>query len=417
MRQVFTVPLIIILLLGNATFAFPEEGLQSHGILISLDDALKSALKEHDGIQLLHVRREKEAALEKYAKKANWPKLRSNVYGAAVTQTEPGVLFWTNEIAITVFDGWKARSESRIHALKQNEIELQVKSENQKIQFEVRQIYIQILAEREMTLLAQDWLKESRKIFRSFKELYEKELITKREVYHAEALYKAAQYELINHKEAMDYGVTLMRDILKLSENIQLQLEPLMEITRAKRDFSQFEKNPIYEAAKIRLQEKEEEQKIARSGLFPQISVLNRYRIAKDSFLDQNRYEFGLEGKWNIWDFGQTNELVKAKKFEALEVKLQSRIEIKEFEERIKKMQGQAVVEWKKIQSEKSVFKEKKEAYENEKTKLIVNEAGRVQVFEAYQDYLKARIHYIQSLSDFRILQAQLDSMKEGFAV
>lgn len=405
--------LLIMLLLGNAASAFPEEGLPA-GKLLTLDEAFERVLNDNEGIRLLQIRLEKEQALLKHAKKFCWPYVRTSAYGAAVTQKDSGVLFWTNEIVFPVFDGWKARSEAQIHSVKKEQVKLEISNERERVQFEVRTLFIQTITEKEMTLLAQEWLKESERIYRSFKALHEKELITKREVYRAEALYKSAQYELVSHKKTMDYGVDLLRDLLKLPDDFRIDLEPLQDLKRFKPDLSQYSENPIYQEVKLRAQEKRLEEKRERSSLYPQISVLNRYKVAKDSFLDQNRYEFGVEGVWNIWDFGRTRDLVQAKRLEVEEAELQGEIEIKQFERQIKAMSVQLEVARKKIQADKAAEREKKEVYENEKTKMIVNEASRLQVFEAYQDYLKSRIYFIQGVANFRILEAKLEALKRG---
>ncbi len=412
MRKFPILLLLITFLFGNTVSVFPEEGLLSEGRLITLEDALKRAFLQSDQVKLAQTKIEKEEAFREYARKAGYPLLKTSLSASVVTEKRPGVIYWTNEVSLPLVDGGKRKSQIKLHTLKKDEYKLGLASEKASLRYQTKEVYIRVLSEKELILLSEEWVRESKKLYQSFKTLYAKELATRKEFYHAEALYKSARYELLKHKEALDYGLSLLRDLLSLNEYEQIELEPLGEIKRAEFVGSEFLKNPVYEAMRLRVKEKVEESKGVRSNLLPQIALSNRYRIAKDSFLDQNRFEFGVEGAWNVWDFGATRELLKAKELERKETELEGKLKTREFEEKVRELIFRLRTTWAKIESEKANLREKKELYENNKTRLIANELGRLQVFDSYLEYVKARAECIVFEANYRLTEAKLFELK-----
>lgn len=403
---------VAVLVFAHAGFAEAES--MGQGTLLGLTESLEKALKDSSRVKQAEARLEKEKALLSAVKRSFFPKLSTEIYTAFATGDSRGIIFWTSEIRLPVFDGGKLIHERRKKDLEVREKELCLEETKRDVAYEVKVIYIGLVKERELTRLAQECEKEARRFYRAMKALSEKELLARRELFRWETLFRSAQHELIKHKEAMDYGETLISGLVGIERNERIELEPICDIGFQDKGYrilpdEMERKNPLYELVKLRIKEKEEEKKVLSSERFPKLGLAARYNVAKDSFVDHARFEGGLVGSWNIWDFGVLGSEIKAKEAEIKEMIEEGKIKTRELENEAMKLTGDLKVARSKISSLKTLLKERKEAYSNEKTKFIVGENGELDVFNSLVGLVQAKMSLIEAFADYRLIRARIE--------
>lgn len=414
--RVLTGALLIPLLLLGGSSGLAEGDFVSGGTLLTLDESLKRALKDEAQVKRAEARLEREEALLRAVKRKLFPKLDTHLYGAAVTQDRRGIIFWTSEIRLPLFEGGRWIHEKWKQELEVQEEGLHLEEARRDVAYQVKAIYTALLKEKELVRLSQEWVRESEKLYFTRKEIYEKELITREDLFRWEALYKAAQQELLKHKEAMDYGEALMRELAGTREEERIELEPLGDVKGDEPDFGTViqeirEGNPLYEITRLRVRQKEEEKKILRSERFPKLGLSTRFNLARDTFVDQNRFEIGIVGSWNLWDFGVLGNELKAKEAEIKEATHEGRIETETLEHEARKLLGDLKVAWGKTEAVKSLLREKKEAYQNEKTRVIAGERGEAEIFDSFVTLTQIQMAVVEAMTEYRLLQAKLEKI------
>jgi len=412
---------LVSLLIGavataSPVWGFSESELVPGGTLLTLEESLARVLKDDAQVKRAEARLEKEEALLKAVKREAFPKLKTELYTAAVSHDNRGIIFWTSEIRLPLFEGGRRIHEKRKKDLEVQEQKLHIEETRQEVAYQVKAIYIGLLKEKELTRLSQEWVKESQKFYITMKSLYEKELMTREDLFRWEALYKAAQQELLKHKEAMDYGESLIMELAAVGEREHIELEPLGEVSAKELDFNTSleemrKQNPLYEITKLRVKQKEEEKKVLRSERFPKLGLSTRFNLAKDSFVDQNRFELGIVGSWNIWDFGVLGNEIKAKEAEIKEVTEDGHIQTRTLEHEARKLMGDLRVAWGKIEATKGLLQDKKEAYQNDKTRLLAGEKGEAEIFDAFVTLTQVQMTVIEAITDYRLLSIQLEKI------
>ena len=125
--------------------------------------------------------------------------------------------------------------------------------------------------------------------------------------------------------------------------------------------------------------------------------------------MDQDRFEAGVVGSWNVWDFGVLGNKIKAKEAEREEVFEDGRVKTKELEDKLKRLILDLKVSLSRIGVAKSLFNEKREVYQNEKTRFIAQDKGELEIHDSFVNVIKAEMEVIDVLSDYRLLKARLE--------
>lgn len=408
----------ILLLLTGLTASGWSDELPLEGKLITLDSALAQVLNDHVKVKLTQAKIEKEAALLRVAQMGALPKLSTEYSAALATQDGPGIGFWTTEIKLPLFQGGRRIHEVRKGRFGVEKEKLSADAMRRNVAFEVRTIYISLVRERELLALTSEWLEESRKLARIMLELYEKKLAKEEELLQVRRLFREARFEHVKHKESLDYFEALLLQLLNVGNSDRIEIEPLKAISRTKIDPTTFlpafrGEHPLYRVNDLERLQAVEDKSILASERFPKISLTSRFRVARDSYLDQNRFEVGVVGSWDIWDFGVLGERLKAKEAEVKEREAAGQLEILELEREARGLISEVNASWEQVKLAEALFKEKKLRYQNERTRLIAEESNKIKLFDAFLELVRSRINLVNVVSESRILQARLASLQQ----
>jgi outer membrane protein TolC len=117
----------------------------------------------------------------------------------------------------------------------------------------------------------------------------------------------------------------------------------------------------------------------------------------------------GIEGKWNIWDFGRLGSKIRAKEQEIEETKWAEDIRIREHEKEIRRLFHEARALRQKIRMTDAFLKENEESYKNEKTRLVTGGKGAGELLDSFIALEEARSAAVQAVAEYRVQIARLE--------
>lgn len=417
MRKILFLFLLIFLFRNPSGFC--EEPV-FRGKVLKLEEVLNVALSSDSRILAMKAKLDKEKALHEAVMRGFFPKLRTELYGALTSEaSNRGIVYWTTEVRIPIFEGGRRLHELKAESLKIDEQKLFLAETENVIREEIKLIYIGVLKEKELLSISQKWLKEVSAYFEIANKLGEAELFKEEEILHVKTMLREAQFEHLKHKEAFDYGESLLKDILSLAPDEQIELENLNALRKPEIEKDQFiksmkEGNPFYKILDLKVKETEEEKKILISERFPKLSFTSRFQVTRDSGIDENRFEAGVLGSWNIWDFGELGSQIKAKGYETASLKAANNFQIKRKEKEAGKLISDLRVLWGKLSLKRAALNEKKQHHHGEIVRLMTEDTGKFQVIDSLINFVKAQMAVIETASDYWILEAKLETFKGG---
>ncbi len=388
--------------------------LRPSGELLSIDDAVRNALKDSSEIKRSLARLGKEEALYKGTLAEFFPKIQADVQAGAATGERRFLGFLDTGIEQPIFQGGKAVAEKRrqnalceIEKLRLEEVKLD-------LELAVRVLYAEVLAEKELTRIAQGEVKELTAECERIKKLSGKEVLPRLEAFKVVAHLENAKHSLVQHKETYDYLLTVLRETVGIGEGEALELQMYGSIQEVESGLESFldasrETDPVYKEGSLKILAQQQEKRSLRAERFPQLSLSTRWNSVRDVYVDTNRVIVGIEGKWNIWDFGRLGSKIRAKEREIEETKWTEDIRIREHEREIRRLFHEARALRQKIRMTDAFLKENEESYKNEKTRLVTGGKGSGELLDSFIALEEARSAAVQAIAEYRIQMARLE--------
>jgi outer membrane protein TolC len=390
------------------------------GSLLTLEEAVTRALKDHGEVKRAFARLRKEEALYKGKLSEFLPKIKADAVGGMATGEKRVLTYLDTGIEQPLFQGGKAIAEKKMQKAVVEIEKLKLDDARLEVELMVRVLYAQVLEEKELTRIAQGEVKELFRQYERIKKLADKEILPRHEFFRMETLLESAKHALVKHKETYDYLHTVLRETVGIGEGESLDLEPLGEIPELEGEVGSYletarRHDPVYKTRELKVQEKRFEKRALQAERFPHIGLSARWNRFKDVFVDTDRFIVGIEGKWNIWDFGRLGSQISAKEHEIEETEWEGELKIREHEKEISRLFHEARAVRQKIRMQEALLKEREEIYKNEKTRLIAGEKGTGELVDAFLALEEAKIVRIQAVTEYRIQIARLER-KTAFA-
>jgi len=388
--------------------------LRPSGTLLSIDEAVKNALKDSSEIKRALARLGKEEALYKGTLSEFFPKIKAEGEAGAATGARSFLAYLDTGIEQPIFQGGKAVAEKR----RQNavcEVE-KLRFEEVKLDLElaVRILYAQVLEEKELTRIAQGEVKELTVECERIKKLSGKEVLPRLESFRIESHLESVKHSLVKHKETYDYMLTVLRETVGIGEGEALDLQMYGSVPEAESGLESLldasrETDPMYKEGGLKIKAKEYEKRSLQAERFPQLSLSTRWNSVRDVYVDTNRVIVGVEGKWNIWDFGRLGSKIRAKEREIEETQWAEDIRIREHEKEIRRLFHEARALRQKIRMTEAFLKENEESYKNEKTRLVTGGKGAGELLDSFIALEEARAAAVQAVAEYRVQMARLE--------
>ena len=388
--------------------------LRPSGELLSIDEAVSNALKDSSEIKRALARLGKEEALYKGTLAEFFPRIKADVQAGAATGERTFLSYLDTGIEQPIFQGGKAVAEKKrqnavceIEKLRLEEVKLD-------LELAVRVLHAQVLAEKELTRIAQGEVKELTAECERIKKLSGKEVLPRLEAFKVVAHLENVKHSLVQHKETYDYLLTVLRETVGIGEGEVLELQTYGSIQEVESGIESFldasrETDPVYKEGSLMILAKQQEKRSLQAERFPQLSLSTRWNSVRDVYVDTNRVIVGIEGKWNIWDFGRLGSKIRAKEREIEETKWTEDIRIRDHEKEIRRLFHEARALRQKIRMTDAFLKENEESYKNEKTRLVTGGKGAGELLDSFIALEEARSAAVQAIAEYRIQMARLE--------
>ncbi len=394
------------------------EAVQPSGALLSIDEAVAKALKDSSEIKRALARLGKEEALYKGTLSEFFPKIKAEGEAGAATGERNFLAYLDTGIEQPIFQGGKAVAEKRRQKAVCEIEKLMLEEVKLDLELAVRILYAQALEEKELTRIAQGEVKELTEECERIKKLSGKEVLSRLELFRIESHLENVKHSLVKHKESYDYLLTVLRETVGIGEGESLDLEAYGSVPEVESGLESFldasrETDPIYKEGDLKIRAKQYEKRSLQAERFPQLSISTRWNSVRDVYVDTNRMIVGIEGKWNIWDFGRLGSKIRAKEREIEETKWAEDIRIREHEKEIRRLFHEARAMRQKIRMTEAFLKEHEEDYKNEKTRLVTGGKGAGELLDSFVALEEARAASVQAIAEYRIQMARLERARD----
>jgi len=405
---------VLVSFAGSAGAQGEGTTIRTSGMLLSIDEAVTKAFQDSSEIKRALARLGKEEALYKGTLSEFFPRIKAEGEAGAATGGRSFLSYLDAGIEQPIFQGGKAVAEKR----RQNAVweveKLRLEEVKLDLELAVRILYAQVLEEKELTRIAQGEVKELTAECERIKKLSGKEVLPRLESFKVESHLENVKHSLVKHKETYDYLLTVLRETVGIGEGEALDLEAYGRVPEVESGLESFlgasrEVDPIYKEGGLKIKAKEYEKRSLQAEKFPQLSLSTRWNSVRDVYVDTNRVIVGIEGKWNIWDFGRLGFKIRAKEHEIEETKWAEDIRIREHEKEIRKLFHEARALRQKIRMTEAFLKENEESYKNEKTRLVTGGKGAGELLDSFIALEEARSASVQAVAEYRVQMARLE--------
>lgn len=384
------------------------------GSLLGMTEAVERALKNQAEVKRAFARLKKEEALYKGSISEFLPKLSGEIFQAAATGQRKSVTYLDAGVEQPLFQGGKILAGKRKHKARMQSEEVKLEETRLDVELAVMILYAQVLKERELTRIAQGQVKELSLEHERIQRLVDKEILPRYDFFRMETLLQSAKHALVKHKETYDYLFGVLRETVGVKEDESLDLQTLSDFPELEEEVSSYlesarKHDPVYRLSDLKVKEKTFEKRELQADRFPHVSLAAKWNRFNDVFVDTDRAMVGIQGTWNIWDFGRLGNQIKAKSYEIEESKWAGEIEVREHEKGIRKFFHEARAARQKIRLSEALVQERTEIFKNEKTKLIAGEKGSGELVDSFIALEEAKIRQIEAVTQYRILTARLD--------
>jgi outer membrane protein TolC len=415
MRNAVCLVLVLTVLAAPVSAQAADSAvLTPSGTLLSIDEAVTNSLKDSSEIKRALARLGKEEALYKGTLAEFFPKLKAEGEAGVASGESRFLGFLNTGIEQPIFQGGKAVAEKhRQNAVYEVE-KLRLEEVKLDLELAVRVLYTQVLEEKELTRIAQGEVKELTAECERMRKLAGKEVLPRVESLKIEAHLESVKHSLVKHKETYDYLLTVLRETVGVGEDEALELQIYGSIPEAESGLESIldasrEADPVYKEGSLKIQAKQYEKRSLQAERFPQLSLSTRWNSVRDVYVDTNRVIVGIEGKWNIWDFGRLGSKIRAKEQEIEETKWAEDVRIRTHEKEIRRLFHEARALRQKIRMTEAFLKENEENYKNERTRLVTGGKGTGELLDSFIALEEARVASVQAISEYRIQIARLE--------
>ncbi len=328
---------------------------------------------------------------------------------------------WEMEVAQPVYTGGKISGNYRMSKLGVEISRMGESRAKQDVVLEVKEAYFGILkAERILTVARQavEQLKAHRDIAQNF---FDVGIIPKNDLLYAEVELANGRQDLVRAENAVALAKAKFNTVLRRNIDDPVDVEDILTYTFFQKDIGEclavaLKKRSIIKEYNLRVRSSQEAITVARSDLYPSVSVVGNYSkygddpdLAGSKYKNQEEWYLMAVANWDIWEWGKTrynvgvhvsrekqarNTLENIKDQIALEVK-NSFLLLKEAEKHI--MVAQVAIE----QAEEN-FRINEERFREQV-------ATSTDVIDAQTLLTKTKSDYYNALSEYNIAMGRLE--------
>jgi len=307
MIKLFTRSLCLFLILAQTSHA-------QENVLLTADHCVQSALENNPSLKIAELEGVQAGAGRTKALGKMLPVLSTSFYGAL--STEDPVLAFDARAMQPLFLGGellagkkKAEAGVGINQYKQT-------LSKAEIAYLARRLFFEIKKKEAEVKLAEESFIHAKKLKDASQTLVEKEAEPEAMLLERATGVSQKEKELLELRQELE---TLYDRLLYVSGFDRKASYVLTDVDAQSLGSGQdvpAENNFVEKILDLKINQAQQDLKIAQSNRFPKLYLVSRYRYEDESFYEKNALEAGVLVKWNIWDFGVTSSEIREQKAE-----------------------------------------------------------------------------------------------------
>ena len=404
-------------------------------ISLTLKGAVERAIKENPDIRSLRERIKAQVEQKESVARDKWTKLQAG-YQYTWFNESPYIKFkdfgllgevpfgksrevhWYVQLTQPIFTGFALSTSVELASLgidvKRVEYELGCLD----LRFEAKRSFFALLMAQGGLRVARDEVKALEAHLKEAKAFFEQGLIAKNDLLRAEVAYRASLQRLEEARSQVKTLTAYLDSILDLPLDTRLKLKEIESVPKIDLSLDQLKEmalqnRPELKAAALSIRQARLEGRLAKSSLYPQLSLVGRYEQVGDDLL-ANRNDFTnsenalliLEAKWNLFEWGKTLHQMKEASYKANAMEEKARSLTNRVFYEIEKAKNTLLAKKKNMDTAKAAIKKARE--DLRLTKLQFEEQlastsdvldARRYLTEAETNLLRARYGYLTALA------------------
>jgi len=434
-RGIKLVPIVIALLViftnGAVLAAGPKMTLRE-----SIDTALKNSVLIHgaqEGVKGAEAKKNEAitAFLPKFSTAYSYTRLHEQP-SMTIPSIPPNPALtvpagtrnnynWTVEATQPIFAGGAIWNNYIFNkqglALSQKEEERTVQDTIQ----EVKVTYFNVLRAEKILEAAKQSVELLRSHRNTAQQFFDVGLIPKNDLLYAEVELANSEHDLVRAENSLELAKASFNTALRHDISMEVQLEDILTETPFGFSFEEclktaLENRPELKAYQLKVDQAQSLVKIARSGYFPNISVVGNYSkfgddpdVSGSEFQDQESWYVMAVARWDFWEWGKTkfqvdNSLAGENQSKDMlaNVRDQVTLEVKNAYLIVKEAEKQIPVTKKSIEQAEENYRINRERYQEQV-------ATSTEVLDAQTILTRAKSDYANALGIYHISQARLE--------
>lgn len=343
-------------------------------------------------------------------------KLTGDVYGAKVIDGGDQVVSSNLILKQPIVDGGKISASIEAARLNIKAQEATLSKTERTIEERVKKGYYTLTTLQDLLLIKQGALHQLQQHAERIHILFKKGMVPKVEVLKVELAIAQAQQDLFEHKSDIEYNRAAFNQVLGRGLTDPFELAPLADYVPISFNLEEWLKIGMDnrpELAEIEnvIRESELQIKIAKSDLFPQVSVIGRYERQKDIYIDTERWLSAISATMDIWSWGETRTKIRQAREKVAESNFNRQAIKNQIELELRKAYFSLVSGQQKLELAKKVIGFAEEYYRIQDLRFKNGRATNTELLEAQFNLTKAKAFYSVLLNAFRVSQATAELM------
>jgi outer membrane protein len=425
---------LFALLFVISLISHPMYGLAQEKKVYSLEESISEALDENWSLkatgekieQAINVKNQARSELLPklstsygYTRLSEIPTFRSSL-GADIAVSSQDNYQWRGTVTQPLFTGFALVSSYDLARLGIDQSEMEFELKKLDLALRVKEAYFDILIVDKAVEVAEKDV-ESREsnvdVARSF---YKVGMIPVNDLLRAEVELGNSQQNLVKARNGSRLARSAFNIVLSKPVNVPVEVEDILIYKPEQGDFLEYESKafaarPEMKIIGINILQTDQEVRLARSGVYPEVSLRYDYikegdepNVSGSDFHDAGRWEAMAVCTWTFWEWGKSHYAIREK--ESLKKELiKTRMSL---EDSIRLELKDAVLAMET--AEKNIPTTKKAVEQGEENLRVNNERYKAQVttitevLDAQTLLTRARVNYYKALYSHNLARARL---------
>jgi len=233
---------------------------------------------------------------------------------------------WAGTVKQPIFKGFAIVSSYELAKLGVDQAKTEVDLEKLNLALRVKEAYFNVLGSDKALEVARQATESLAAHVEEVRSFYEMDLVAVNDVLKAEVELGNADYELVKVNNAARQARAALNTLMVRPIDAPVVLEDILVYSPERGDFEEYvhralDNRPEIKALDMGTLQVDQEIRLARSGMYPEIGLQyqyikegDTYDVSGSRFHEPNRWEASAVLSWTFWEWGKTHYAVKEKR-------------------------------------------------------------------------------------------------------